>query len=78
MADDLVTVDCKIRVRGRGSSAHIVTHDMRLDVSRMVAWIITHPEAARCLLPRYNELSADMQAIADHAEGSAKNHGVQP
>lgn len=61
-----------------GSSIDIIAHGVDLEVNQMIVWALTHPKPARCLLPRWRELRADMQAIADHAEGSAKNHGIEP
>ena len=73
----IISATYKVR-SSTGSSIEMVLHDLDHEVHLMICWALQHPEAARCLLPRWHRLRDDMQAIADHAEGSAKNHGIQP
>jgi hypothetical protein len=60
-----------------GASIHIVHNHLPLQVNQMVIWMLNHPEFALGLVPRWHELKADKQAFDDHAEGSAKNHGIE-
>lgn len=60
-----------------GSSIQVVHEAMPLQVNQMIVWMMNHPEMARCMVPRWNELKADQKAFADHVEGSAKNHGLE-
>lgn len=47
-------------------------------LSAPFVWMMNHPEMALGMVPRWIELKADQQVFADHAECSAKNHGVNP
>ena len=60
------------------SRIHIAHNNLPLQVNQMIVWMMNHPEMALGMVPRWIELKADQQVFADHAEGSAKNHGVNP
>jgi hypothetical protein len=60
-----------------GASIHIVHPRLPAQVNQMVVWMLNHPEFAVGMVPRWHELKADQQAFDDHAEGSAKNHGIE-
>lgn len=59
-----------------GSRIHIAHNNLPLQVNQMIVWMMNHPEMALGMVPMWHELKADQQAFAEHAEGSAKNHGV--
>ena len=61
-----------------GSRIHIAHNNLPLQVNQMIVWMMNHPEMALGMAPRWIELKADQQVFADHAESSAKNHGVNP
>ena len=61
-----------------GSRIRIAHNNLPLQVNQMIVWMMNHPEMALGMVPRWIELKADQQVFADHAEGSAKNHGVNP
>ncbi len=60
------------------SRIHVAHNNLPLKVNQMIVWMMNNPEMALGMLPRWSELKADQQAFADHIEGSAKNHGVEP
>ena len=60
-----------------GSRIHVAHNNLPLQVNQMIAWMMNYPELALGMVPRWGELKADLQAFSDHAEGSAKNHGVE-
>jgi len=61
-----------------GSSIHVASHSLPLDVNRMIVWMMNFPELALGMVPRWNEIKQDQIVFQEHAEGSAKNHGIQP
>ena len=60
-----------------GSRIHVVHNNLPLQVNQMIVWMMNYPELALGMVPRWGELKDDQQAFSDHAEGSAKNHGVE-
>jgi len=60
-----------------GSTLYIAHNHLPIHVNQMIMWMLNHPEFALGMVPRWNELKADQQVFADHAEGSAKNHGIE-
>lgn len=60
-----------------GSRIHIAHNNLPVPINRMIVWMMNHPELALGMVPRWMELQADQQALADHAEASAKNHGIE-
>jgi hypothetical protein len=60
-----------------GSSIHSANNHLPIRVNQMIVWMLNHPEFALGMVPRWNEIKADQQAFDDHAEGSAKNHGIE-
>ncbi len=72
-----ILADYKART-STGSRIHIQHNDLPLEVNRMIVWMMNHPDLAAGLIPTWNGLKAEQQAALDHAEGSAKNHGLQP
>ena len=68
-----VLADYKAKM-STGSSIHVAHNALPLAVNQMIVWMMNYPEMALGLFPRWNELKADQQVFADHAESSAKNH----
>jgi hypothetical protein len=60
-----------------GSRIHMAHNNLPLQVNQMIVWMLNYPELALCMVPKWHELKSDQQAFADHAEGSAKNHGLE-
>ena len=60
-----------------GSRIHVAHNNLPLQVNQMIVWMMNYPVLALGMVPRWGELKADQQAFSDHAEGSAKNHGVE-
>ena len=60
-----------------GSRIHVAHNNLPLLVNQMIVWMMNNPEMALGMVPRWGELKADQQAFADHAEGAAKNHGIE-
>lgn len=58
-----------------GSSIVIDAVDVNLDVHKMIVWALNHPDGALDLVPRYLQVRAEHET---HAEGSGKNHGIEP
>jgi hypothetical protein len=64
-----MTISAEYRVKtSTGASIHIVHPRLQLQVNQMVVWMLNHPEFALGMVTRWNELKADQQAFADHAE----------
>jgi hypothetical protein len=60
-----------------GSRIHVAHNNLPLQVNQMIVWMLNYPELALGMVPRWSDLKADQQAFADHAEGGAKNHGIE-
>jgi len=66
-----MTISAEYRVKtSTGASIHIVNNHLQLQVNQMLVWMLEHPEFAMGMVPRWNELKADQQAFADHAENN--------
>ncbi len=60
-----------------GSRIHVAHNDLPLQVNQMIVWMMNYPQLALGMVTRWGELKADQQAFIDHAEGTAKNHGLE-
>jgi len=66
-----MTISAEYRVKtSTGASIHIVNNHLQLQVNQMIVWMLEHPEFAMGMVPKWNELKADQQAFADHAENN--------
>lgn len=50
-----------------GSRIQVVQNDLPLQVNQMIVWMLSYPEIALGMVPRWAELKADQKVLADHA-----------
>ena len=72
----ITTINAQYKAKtSTGSSISIDVTDIPRDIHLMIVWALNHPDAALDLIPRYYQVRGEHEA---HAEGSAKNHGIEP
>ena len=73
-APELLDAAMKVNALSIQTDAH---NNLPLQVNQMIVWMMNYPDLALGMVPRWGELKADQQAVSDHAEGPAKNHGIE-
>lgn len=64
----------KAKTNTSGSRIDVTNHELAIELSQMIVWVMHHEADAMYLLPEYNKIR---QQAEDRDEGSAKNHGLE-